>query len=228
MMTSFFVQLASRFLFGFPVIIIALLLPCLLFRTRTSRTLNNWLTTSQSWMAGRFTNQLLSPLNVKGHKWAFLFAALMVYLITINLLCLLPYTFTATTQLSLTMGYAMPLWLGTVILELQNQPTIALGHLLPVGSPVPLFRAVIVIVTICLFIRPLALGVRLTPNLMAGHLLILLFATAVFVRMPKMPTEAISTATVLYFLTLLDVAVRMIQPFVLILLLSLYMPENIY
>nr|UDN38771.1 ATP synthase F0 subunit 6 [Danio roseus] len=227
MMTSFFDQFASPYLLGVPLIIVAMLLPWLLFPTPTSRWVNNRLTTTQSWLAGRFTNQLLSPLNVKGHKWALLFTSLMVFLITINLLGLLPYTFTPTTQLSLNMGFAMPLWLATVIIGMQNQPTIALGHLLPEGTPVPLIPALIIIETISLLIRPLALGVRLTANLTAGHLLIQLIATAVFVLLPIMPTVAILTATVLFLLTLLEIAVAMIQAYVFILLLSLYLQENI-
>nr|BAV71736.1 ATPase subunit 6 [Danio margaritatus] len=227
MMTSFFDQFASPYLMGVPLIIIAMALPWLLFPTPSSRWINNRLITLQTWLTSRFTNQLMSPLNIKGHKWALLLTSLMVFLITINLLGLLPYTFTPTTQLSLNMGFAVPLWLATVIIGMKDQPTIALGHLLPEGTPIALIPALIIIETISLLIRPLALGVRLTANLTAGHLLIQLIATAVFVLMPMMPTVAILTATVLFLLTLLEVAVAMIQAYVFVLLLSLYLQENI-
>jgi len=110
---------------------------------------------------------------------------------------------------------------------MRNQPTAALGHLLPEGTPGPLIPVLIVIETISLFIRPLALGVRLTANLTAGHLLIQLIATGAFVLLPIMPTVAILTATVLFLLTLLEVAVAMIQAYVFVLLLSLYLQENV-
>nr|UZC54773.1 ATP synthase subunit 6 [Notropis hudsonius]UZC55072.1 ATP synthase subunit 6 [Notropis hudsonius] len=227
MMTSFFDQFASPSFLGIPLIAVAIALPWVLFPTPSSRWMNNRLTTIQAWFINRFTSQLLMPLNVGGHKWALMLTSLMVFLITINMLGLLPYTFTPTTQLSLNMGLAVPLWLATVIIGMRNQPTVALGHLLPEGTPIPLIPVLIIIETISLFIRPLALGVRLTANLTAGHLLIQLIATAVFVLLPMMPTVAILTAAVLFLLTLLEVAVAMIQAYVFVLLLSLYMQENV-
>nr|YP_010570246.1 ATP synthase F0 subunit 6 [Limnothrissa miodon]UZF98303.1 ATP synthase F0 subunit 6 [Limnothrissa miodon] len=227
MMLSFFDQFMSPTYMGIPLIALAIALPWALYPTPTSRWLNNRVLTLQGWFINRFTQQLLLPLNPGGHKWAVLLTSLMLFLITLNMLGLLPYTFTPTTQLSLNMGLAVPLWLATVIIGMRNQPTAALGHLLPEGTPVPLIPVLIVIETISLFIRPLALGVRLTANLTAGHLLIQLIATAAFVLLPMMPTVAILTATVLFLLTLLEVAVAMIQAYVFVLLLSLYLQENV-
>nr|BBC54682.1 ATPase subunit-6 [Enteromius callipterus] len=227
MMVSFFDQFASPYYLGIPLIAIAIAMPWVLYPTPSSRWINNRLITIQEWFINRFTSQLMMPLNLGGHKWALLLTSLMIFLITINMLGLLPYTFTPTTQLSLNMGFAVPLWLSTVIIGMRNQPTIALGHLLPEGTPIPLIPVLIIIETISLFIRPLALGVRLTANLTAGHLLIQLIATAAFVLMPMMPTVAVLTATVLFLLTLLEVAVAMIQAYVFVLLLSLYLQENV-
>nr|YP_009020914.1 ATP synthase F0 subunit 6 [Huso dauricus]YP_009179441.1 ATP synthase F0 subunit 6 [Acipenser medirostris]YP_009370166.1 ATP synthase F0 subunit 6 [Huso dauricus x Acipenser schrenckii]AHM23840.1 ATP synthase F0 subunit 6 [Huso dauricus]AJG02646.1 ATP synthase F0 subunit 6 [Acipenser medirostris]ARO35236.1 ATP synthase F0 subunit 6 [Huso dauricus x Acipenser schrenckii]QUG09777.1 ATP synthase F0 subunit 6 [Huso dauricus]UXB59659.1 ATP synthase F0 subunit 6 [Acipenser medirostris] len=227
MILSFFDQFMSPTHLGIPLIALALSLPWVLIPTPTNRWLNNRLLTLQGWFINRFTQQLMLPINLGGHKWAVLLTALMLLLITLNLLGLLPYTFTPTTQLSLNMGLAVPLWLATVIIGMRNQPTAALGHLLPEGTPVPLIPVLIIIETISLFIRPLALGVRLTANLTAGHLLIQLIATAAFVLLPMMPTVAILTSTVLFLLTLLEVAVAMIQAYVFVLLLSLYLQENV-
>nr|YP_010172992.1 ATP synthase F0 subunit 6 [Caranx crysos]QSH90818.1 ATP synthase F0 subunit 6 [Caranx crysos]WNH17946.1 ATP synthase F0 subunit 6 [Caranx crysos] len=224
---SFFDQFMSPVYLGIPLMALALTLPWILYPTPSTRWLNNRLLTLQGWFINRFTQQLLLPLNPGGHKWATILTSLMIFLITLNMLGLLPYTFTPTTQLSLNMGLAVPLWLATVIIGMRNQPTHALGHLLPEGTPTLLIPVLIIIETISLFIRPLALGVRLTANLTAGHLLIQLIATAAFVLLPLMPTVAILTTILLFLLTLLEVAVAMIQAYVFVLLLSLYLQENV-
>nr|WNH22445.1 ATP synthase F0 subunit 6 [Serranus atrobranchus] len=227
MALNFFDQFMSPSFLGIPLMALALTLPWILFPSPSSRWLTNRVVTLQGWFISGFTQQLLLPLNKGGHKWATLLTSLMIFLITLNMLGLLPYTFTPTTQLSLNLGLATPLWLATVLIGMRNQPTHALGHLLPEGTPGPLIPVLIVIETISLFIRPLALGVRLTANLTAGHLLIQLIATAAFVLLPMMPTVAILTTTVLVLLTLLEVAVAMIQAYVFVLLVTLYLQENV-
>nr|YP_010892702.1 ATP synthase F0 subunit 6 [Craterocephalus amniculus]ADX31725.1 ATPase subunit 6 [Craterocephalus amniculus]ADX31728.1 ATPase subunit 6 [Craterocephalus amniculus]ADX31731.1 ATPase subunit 6 [Craterocephalus amniculus]ADX31734.1 ATPase subunit 6 [Craterocephalus amniculus]ADX31740.1 ATPase subunit 6 [Craterocephalus amniculus] len=227
MTLSLFDQFASPTLFGISLVALALTLPWVLFPKPTTRWLNNRLLTLQGWFIIRFTQQIFQPINLGGHKWAAILTSLMLFLITLNMLGLIPYTFTPTTQLSINMALAVPLWLATVIVGMRNQPTHALGHLLPEGTPTPLIPILIVIETISLFIRPLALGVRLTANLTAGHLLIQLISTAAFILFPLMPTVALLTTILLFLLTLLEVAVAMIQAYVFVLLLSLYLQENV-
>nr|YP_009721082.1 ATP synthase F0 subunit 6 [Psittacula roseata]QGM79880.1 ATP synthase F0 subunit 6 [Psittacula roseata] len=227
MTLTFFDQFSSPYLLGVPLILLSMLLPALLLPTPNNRWITNRLSTLQLWLISTITKQLMTPLNKPGHKWALILTSLMVLLLLINLLGLLPYTFTPTTQLSMNMALALPLWLATLLTGLRNQPTTSLGHLLPEGTPTPLIPALIMIETISLFIRPLALGVRLTANLTAGHLLIQLISTATITLLPIMPTVSLLTATILLLLTILEVAVAMIQAYVFVLLLSLYLQENI-
>nr|AAQ03291.1 ATPase synthase subunit 6 [Eretmobrycon emperador] len=227
MALNFFDQFMSPTYLGIPLIAVALTFPWILYPSPSGRWLNNRLITLQGWFINRFAQQLLLPINPNGHKWALMLTSLMIFLLSLNMLGLLPYTFTPTTQLSLNMGIAIPFWLATVIIGMRNQPTAALGHLLPEGTPVLLIPVLIIIETISLFIRPLALGVRLTANLTAGHLLIQLIATAVITLLPLMTTVALITAVVLFLLTLLEVAVAMIQAYVFVLLVSLYLQENV-
>nr|WDE78286.1 ATP synthase subunit 6 [Empidonax minimus]WDE78296.1 ATP synthase subunit 6 [Empidonax alnorum]WDE78287.1 ATP synthase subunit 6 [Empidonax minimus]WDE78288.1 ATP synthase subunit 6 [Empidonax minimus]WDE78291.1 ATP synthase subunit 6 [Empidonax minimus] len=224
---SFFDQFMSPSLLGIPLILISLLFPTLLYPSPNNRWITNRISTLQLWFIQLTTKQLMTPLNKKGHKWALILLSLMILLLTINLLGLLPYTFTPTTQLSMNLALAFPLWLATLLTGLRNQPSATLGHLLPEGTPTPLIPALILIETTSLLIRPLALGVRLTANLTAGHLLIQLISTATTVLLSIMPAVSLLTTVILLLLTILEVAVAMIQAYVFVLLLSLYLQENI-
>nr|APF46545.1 ATP6 [Dicrurus ludwigii] len=224
---SFFDQFSSPSLLGIPLILISMTFPALLLPSMNNRWITNRLSTLQLWLTNLITKQLMMPLNKKGHKWALILTSLMMFLLLINLLGLLPYTFTPTTQLSMNLALAFPLWLATLLTGLRNQPSASLGHLLPEGTPTPLIPALILIETISLLTRPLALGVRLTANLTAGHLLIQLISTATITLASTMPMVSLLTLLVLFLLTILEVAVAMIQAYVFVLLLSLYLQENI-
>nr|ABC58086.1 ATPase subunit 6 [Zosterops kikuyuensis]APA38633.1 ATP synthase F0 subunit 6 [Zosterops senegalensis] len=224
---SFFDQFSSPSLLGIPLILISMTFPALLLPSLDNRWITNRLSTLQLWFVNLVTKQLMTPLNKEGHKWALILTSLMIFLLLINLLGLLPYTFTPTTQLSMNLALAFPLWLATLLTGLRNQPSASLGHLLPEGTPTPLIPALILIETTSLLIRPLALGVRLTANLTAGHLLIQLISTATVALFSTMPMVSLLTLLVLFLLTILEIAVAMIQAYVFVLLLSLYLQENI-
>nr|YP_004581463.1 ATP synthase F0 subunit 6 [Crocodylus novaeguineae]ADK76563.1 ATP synthase F0 subunit 6 [Crocodylus novaeguineae]AEB01023.1 ATP synthase F0 subunit 6 [Crocodylus novaeguineae]QOI74384.1 ATP synthase F0 subunit 6 [Crocodylus novaeguineae]QSQ68882.1 ATP synthase F0 subunit 6 [Crocodylus novaeguineae] len=214
-------------LLGMSLLIPAMLLTTVLIYNPQDRWLSNPLTTLQSWLIAKATKQIMTPVNKPGHKWSLMLISLLTMLILNNLLGLLPYTFTPTTQLSMNMALALPLWLATVLTGLRNKPTSSLAHLLPEGTPTPLIPILILIETVSLLIRPIALAVRLTANLTAGHLLMHLISTATLSLMTTSTLLAGLTLTILTLLMLLEVAVAMIQAYVFTLLLSLYLQENV-
>nr|YP_010956944.1 ATP synthase F0 subunit 6 [Kathetostoma albigutta]WMY90102.1 ATP synthase F0 subunit 6 [Kathetostoma albigutta] len=227
MTMSLFDQFAPPTTFGVSLLFLALSLPWVLVFSPSNHWLGDRISASKNWLIKGFVRQLFMPINLAGHKWALLLTSLMLFLITLNMLGLLPYTFTPTTQLSLNLGLAVPLWLATVLIGWRSQPNVVLAHFLPEGTPTLLTPVLIIIETISLFIRPLALGVRLTANLTAGHLLIQLTSMATYALLTLFPPVAAITMTLLFLLTALEVAVAVIQAYVFVLLLSLYLQENV-
>nr|YP_010334350.1 ATP synthase F0 subunit 6 [Polypedates mutus]QDK58657.1 ATP synthase subunit 6 [Polypedates mutus]UNH90298.1 ATP synthase F0 subunit 6 [Polypedates mutus] len=225
-MGSLFNQFTPPTLFGVPLILIAMLFPWLLFLSPADRLLSNRLITIQTLFLTAFTKHILTPMNKPAHKWALLIVTMMIFLLGMNLMGLLPYTFTPTTQLPLNLGLAIPLWLATVIVGFRNQFSASLAHFLPEGTPNPLTPILIFIETISLLIRPIALGVRLMANLTAGHLLIQLIAAATMFIIPFSTIVSLISFMVLILLTILEIAVAMIQAYVFVLLFSLYLHEN--
>nr|YP_980209.1 ATP synthase F0 subunit 6 [Heloderma suspectum]AIL81916.1 ATP synthase F0 subunit 6 [Heloderma suspectum]BAF44010.1 ATPase subunit 6 [Heloderma suspectum] len=227
MTLDFFNQFMTSQMLGIPLVLLAMIAPSMFIFTKSTRLTYNRTMSLQYWLMLSFTKQLMMSTNYKGQKWSSILLSLMLYLLLLNLLGLLPYTFTPTTQLSMNMGFAIPLWLATIMLGIRSQPTMTLGHLLPEGTPTFLIPILIIIETISLIIRPLALGVRLTANLTAGHLLIQLTSTATLMVVNTMPTTALLSFMVLILLMGLELAVAMIQAYVFTLLLSLYLQENV-
>nr|YP_003667965.1 ATP synthase F0 subunit 6 [Leiolepis guttata]BAJ08143.1 ATPase subunit 6 [Leiolepis guttata] len=226
MMTNLFDQFMVPQMLGIQLLPMNLLVAPALTFTKSNRLKNNRFITIGHWMMKTITKHTMTPINKPGHKWAPILISLILLLLTMNVIGLLPYTFTPTTQLSMNTALALPMWLATVMLGLRTQTTATLAHLLPTGTPTPLIPALILIETVSLFIRPLALGVRLTANLTAGHLLLHLISTTTMSLTTLMPIIAPLPMTILLLLTILEIAVALIQAYVFTLLLSLYLQEN--
>uniref|UniRef100_A0A4X1UL70 ATP synthase F(0) complex subunit a n=2 Tax=Sus scrofa TaxID=9823 RepID=A0A4X1UL70_PIG len=84
----------------------------------------------------------------------------------------------------------------------------------------------VIIETISLFIQPVALAVRLTANITAGHLLIHLTGGATLALLNISTITAFVTFIILILLTILEFAVGLIQAYVFTLLVSLYLHDN--
>uniref|UniRef100_A0A8C6BTZ2 ATP synthase F(0) complex subunit a n=1 Tax=Monodon monoceros TaxID=40151 RepID=A0A8C6BTZ2_MONMO len=84
----------------------------------------------------------------------------------------------------------------------------------------------VIIETISLVIQPLALAVRLTANITAGHLLLHLIGSATLALINISLFTALITFTILTLLIILEFAVALIQAYVFTLLVSLYLQDN--
>nr|NP_739638.1 ATP synthase F0 subunit 6 [Carapus bermudensis]BAC23169.1 ATPase subunit 6 [Carapus bermudensis] len=224
---TLFDQFASPTLMGIPLVVIATLAPWTLYPALPGHWLKTRLGALLSSAFKSVAQQIVLPIPEKGHKWSALFVSLLVLLITLNTLGTLPYTFTPTTQLSMSLGLALPLWLATVIIGLRYNPTHSFAHLLPQSTPVALIPALIMIETASLLVRPLALGVRLAANLTAGHMILQMIASTGITMLYALSPAGIFGVIILYLLTGLEIMVAAIQAYVLVLLLSLYLQENV-
>nr|YP_010851752.1 ATP synthase F0 subunit 6 [Lontra provocax]WGH14980.1 ATP synthase F0 subunit 6 [Lontra provocax] len=210
---------------GLPIVIVIVMAPSIMFPS-PSRLINNRLISIQQWLVQLTLKQMLSIHNQKGQTWALMLMSLILFIGSTNLLGLLPHSFTPTTQLSLNLGMAIPLWAGTVITGFRYKTKASLAHFLPQGTPLPLIPMLVIIETISLFIQPVALAVRLTANITAGHLLIHLIGGATLALMSLSAAASIVTFIILMLLTILEFAVALIQAYVFTLLVSLYLHDN--
>nr|UFX54173.1 ATP synthase F0 subunit 6 [Cryptotis tropicalis] len=222
---NLFASFATPTMMGLPIVILIILFPTIMFPT-PNRLINNRFVSLQQWLIQLTSKQMMTIHNQKGQTWTLMLISLIMFIGSTNLLGLLPHSFTPTTQLSMNLGMAIPLWAGAVITGFRYKTKASLAHFLPQGTPLPLIPMLIIIETISLFIQPMALAVRLTANITAGHLLIHLIGGATLVLMGISPITAFITFIILVMLTILEFAVALIQAYVFTLLVSLYLHDN--
>nr|YP_007507182.1 ATP synthase F0 subunit 6 [Equus grevyi]AFQ41392.1 ATP synthase F0 subunit 6 [Equus grevyi]AFQ41406.1 ATP synthase F0 subunit 6 [Equus grevyi]AFQ41432.1 ATP synthase F0 subunit 6 [Equus grevyi] len=222
---NLFASFATPTMMGLPIVILIIMFPSILFPS-SNRLVNNRLISIQQWLVQLTSKQMMAIHNNKGQTWTLMLMSLILFIGSTNLLGLLPHSFTPTTQLSMNLGMAIPLWAGTVFMGFRHKTKAALAHFLPQGTPIFLIPMLVIIETISLFIQPVALAVRLTANITAGHLLIHLIGGATLALMNISPSTALITFIILILLTILEFAVAMIQAYVFTLLVSLYLHDN--
>nr|YP_009911518.1 ATP synthase F0 subunit 6 [Glaucomys volans]QLD22143.1 ATP synthase F0 subunit 6 [Glaucomys volans] len=222
---NLFASFITPTLMGLPIIILIIAFPNILFPT-PNRLINNRLVSFQQWLIQLVLKQMMAMHNLKGRTWSLMLISLIMFIGSTNLLGLLPHSFTPTTQLSMNLGMAIPLWAGAVITGFRHKTKASLAHFLPQGTPIPLIPMLVIIETISLFIQPMALAVRLTANITAGHLLMHLIGGATLVLTSISPPTAMITFIILILLTILEFAVALIQAYVFTLLVSLYLHDN--
>nr|AOY39348.1 ATP synthase F0 subunit 6 [Nosodendron sp. BMNH 840466] len=139
-----------------------------------------------------------------------------------NFLGLFPYIFTSSSHLTLTLSLALPLWLSFMIYGWMNNTTLMLAHLVPQGTPPILMPFMVCIETISNIIRPGTLAIRLTANMIAGHLLLTLLGN----NGPSMNMIMLNILIIIQLLLLLlETAVSIIQSYVFAVLSTLYSSE---
>nr|YP_010463030.1 ATP synthase F0 subunit 6 [Sciurus anomalus]UUJ37222.1 ATP synthase F0 subunit 6 [Sciurus anomalus]UUJ37248.1 ATP synthase F0 subunit 6 [Sciurus anomalus] len=222
---NLFASFITPTLMGLPIVVLIIAFPNILFPS-PSRLMSNRLESFQQWLIQLVLKQMMTMHNLKGRSWSLMLISLIMFIGSTNLLGLLPHSFTPTTQLSMNLGMAIPLWAATVILGFRHKTKASLAHFLPQGTPIPLIPMLVIIETISLFIQPMALAVRLTANITAGHLLMHLIGSATLVLMSISTPTAMITFIILILLTILEFAVALIQAYVFTLLVSLYLHDN--
>jgi len=153
---------------------------------------------------------------------AFLLVRIFYFILYSNFLGLIPYIFTPTRHLAVTVSLTLPLWVGYITFIILKNLNSFLRHLVPRGTPYVLIPFMVIIEIIRISIRPLTLSVRLAANIIAGHILIVL------VRRPLTSVRWIIFPLILISLGLLvtlEVAVSIIQSYVFRTLISLYIIE---
>nr|QZZ18236.1 ATP synthase F0 subunit 6 [Alebroides salicis] len=162
--------------------------------------------------------EMLNLMNLKG--MTLLMLSLFLLILMNNLPGLLPYIYTSSSQLVFSLSLGLPMWLSFMLYGWINKTNSMFSHLVPMGTPGVLMPFMVLIETISNLIRPGSLAVRLTANMIAGHLLMSLLGnntTGLFIM--------IYTMFIYLILMLFELAVALIQSYVFMTLTTLYSSE---
>nr|UFQ31741.1 ATP synthase F0 subunit 6 [Hypomecis punctinalis] len=152
----------------------------------------------------------------------FIFISLFSFVLFNNFLGLFPYIFTSTSHLTLSLSISLPLWLSFMLYGWMNNYQHMFSHMIPQGTPAILMPFMVLIETISNIIRPGTLAVRLTANMIAGHLLMTLLSSTG----SNMASYLIMFLVMIQILLLvLESAVAVIQSYVIAILSTLYSSE---
>nr|YP_010852838.1 ATP synthase F0 subunit 6 [Athyma daraxa]AHA03849.1 ATP synthase F0 subunit 6 [Athyma daraxa]WGL40257.1 ATP synthase F0 subunit 6 [Athyma daraxa] len=152
----------------------------------------------------------------------FIFISLFFFILFNNFLGLFPYIFTSTSHLNISLSLSLTLWLSFMIYGWINNTQHMFIHMIPQGTPTILMPFMVLIETISNIIRPGTLAVRLTANMIAGHLLLTLLSNT-GTNMPNYLLLFLIFIQIL--LLILESAVAVIQSYVITILSTLYSSE---
>ena len=115
----------------------------------------------------------------EGKKYfPFVFSVFMFVLFG-NLLGMLPYSFTFTSHIAVTLALACVVFVTVTLVALKRHGMHFFSYFFPEGAPVWLAPIIIPVEVISYFSRVVSLSVRLFANMVAGHVMLKVFATFV-------------------------------------------------
>lgn len=121
-------------------------------------------------------NMLRTNVGSEGRPYFPFIFSLFFFILLGNMLGMVPYGFTFTSHLAVTLGMAMLIFIGTTIIAFAKHGIGFFGFFLPHGTPWYVAPLLVPIEILSYFFRPISLGLRLFANMTAGHTLLKVFA----------------------------------------------------
>jgi ATP synthase subunit 6 len=166
----------------------------------------------------------------KGPSFFPLIFSIFFFVASLNLIGLVPYSFTLTSHLIVTFALSIAIFLGINIICIRIHGLEFFSLFFPAGTSLMLALLLVPIEIISYVFRPISLGIRLFANMMAGHTLLKVIAgfawslmgcTGILFLMHYVPL------LILLPLFGLELAVGLIQAFVFSVLTCIYLNDAV-
>jgi F-type H+-transporting ATPase subunit a len=150
--------------------------------------------------------------------------SLFMFILFGNMLGMLPYSFTFTSHLAVTLGMALVVFIGTTIIAFAKHGFHFFSFFLPHGTPWYVAPLLVPIEILSYFTRPVSLSLRLFANMTAGHTLLKVFGGFIV----AMGVAGIIPAAAVVALTGLELVVAFLQAYVFAILSCIYLNDALH
>jgi len=156
-----------------------------------------------------------------------LVTVIFVLVLSFNLLGLLPYGFTVTSQIFATFALSISTFIGITILGCIVNKFNFIKFFIPNNiSFAPLRIFLIFIEVLSYIIRPFSLGIRLFANMLAGHTLIYILASFSYsIAIKFIFFSLIIPFAIIFLIFMLEFSIAVIQTYVFTILTIIYIKD---
>ena len=117
-----------------------------------------------------------STAGKEGMKFFPFVFSLFMFILVLNLIGLIPYTFTVTTHIVITAALALSVFLTVLVYGFWKNGLHFFNLFVPKGIPVYILPLIVLIEVMSFLSRPISHSVRLFANMLAGHITLKVFA----------------------------------------------------
>lgn len=156
--------------------------------------------------------------------------ALFFFILIANLNGNVPYGYTLTTSIIVSIGLSFTIFFGVTILGLYRHGVHFFSYFVPSGTPVGMVPLLVMIELISYLARAFSLGVRLFANMVAGHTLLKILSGMLWpILTSSILMFFVALLPMAIFLALigLEIAVSFIQAYVFVVLTCVYLRDAI-
>ena len=183
-------------------------------------------------MSYEFVANMVKENAGKGSQAYFPFVfTLFMFILFGNLLGMIPYSYTFTSQIAVTFTLAAIIFVGVTLIALFKHGFKFFTYFFPSGVPIALAPLLIPIEIISYFIRPISLSVRLFANMLAGHTMMKVFAGLIIMMSSAgglLKIGAVLPLLAVIGLTGLEFLVAALQAYVFSILTCMYLHDAIH
>ena len=176
-------------------------------------------------------NTMRSSIGEEGMKFFPFVFSLFMFVLTANLIGIIPFTFTVTSHLIVTLALALMVFLTVLLYGLYKNGLGFFKLFVPHGIPIYILPLIVVIEVISFLSRPVSHSVRLFANMLAGHITLKVFAgfvTSLSALGALGIFGAVLPLAMTTALTALELLVAFLQAYVFTILTCIYLNDALH